>query len=883
VIRHAKAPSANTAARMGTTRARRAVFGLVCLCVLGLAAFLGSGAPTAAADEACPNEARRAEQHSTALPDCRAYEMVSPPDKEGGKVQIFSQRTHASAECIADCAVGFTSLTGFADAAGSAVDSEYMAVRDPAAGGNGWVTHGITPPLDPLTFPQLLNGGESFYEEFSSDLSAGVFRTLTPLTDAPNVDGSMKLYTREDLRLAGHGNYRLETDTATPQDPWNPQNSLLPAAAGHSADFRHVLFETDLDVTGVGSGPTRVYESDEGTPRLIGLVPSGADTECDGAAPPCILPPEFEGSSIAGLGASVGNVVSRAISADGSRVNFSAPANEEGFISRNGSESELTQLYQRDSHGTPATADDTTIKLSQSERDVPSGAQAAVYDTASTDGSRVFFTTRSGLTDQVTPGVVGLYMYDFNHANDEVQKLTVKATSGQFRLILSGEETSDLPFNASTEEVSQAIESLSAVAGAGGQISVTGGPGDEAGSSPYMITFQGGLAATDEPTMSTVAGSTPLSGGAATATVVPWLKGGGHLTALSFDREPAIGKNESVKGVIGASEDGSYVYFVAGKSSGEHQLVAGGPPVSEEFWGLYLWHEGQLSFLGSVDQGSLNYLEGFSEGGYLWGFGMRAARVTPDGRHLLFQAKQGGGLTGYDHGENCEGKGTPCDEFYTYDADTEALQCVSCNPSGATATANALGGVKQGAGATLNSSYESRSISADGRYVFFSTAEALVSEDTNGVVDAYEYDTTTEEAHLLSSGHDEAGSYFLDASADGNDVFFVTREHLSGWDVDQSYDLYDARIGGGIPEPPPRLAACEGESCRSGSPSPPAAPSTGSASVNGPGNLSGRQRCPKGRRAVRRHGKTHCIKKHAGKHHRKRNRGRTNTNRRVGR
>ena len=44
--------------------------------VLGFALFPASGR---AAE--CANEARRAEQGSSALPDCRAYELVTPPGK----------------------------------------------------------------------------------------------------------------------------------------------------------------------------------------------------------------------------------------------------------------------------------------------------------------------------------------------------------------------------------------------------------------------------------------------------------------------------------------------------------------------------------------------------------------------------------------------------------------------------------------------------------------------------------------------------------------------------------------------------------------------------------------------------------------------------------
>jgi hypothetical protein len=71
--------------------------------------------------------------------------------------------------------------------------------------------------------------------------------------------------------------------------------------------------------------------------------------------------------------------------------------------------------------------------------------------------------------------------------------------------------------------------------------------------------------------------------------------------------------------------------------------------------------------------------------------------------------------------------------------------------------------------------------------------------------------------YLLSSGGPNPG-YFGDASENGNDVYIFTAEPLVRQDQDELVDVYDARVGGGIAsqnaEPPP---PCQGESC----PSPP--------------------------------------------------------------
>ncbi len=123
----------------------------------------------------------------------------------------------------------------------------------------------------------------------------------------------------------------------------------------------------------------------------------------------------------------------------------------------------------------------------------------------------------------------------------------------------------------------------------------------------------------------------------------------------------------------------------------------------------------------------------------------------------------------------------------------------------------------------------------------------------------------------------------MDASADGSDVFFTTEQRLTGSDTDGAVDLYDARAGGGFPEPPPSPAPCAADSCRSSASQPPTSQSPASSSIVGPGNQHRPRPCRKTQ--VRRHGR--CVAKrrkhHAGrKHHAKKSGNRTARHNRGG-
>ncbi len=79
---------------------------------------------------------------------------------------------------------------------------------------------------------------------------------------------------------------------------------------------------------------------------------------------------------------------------------------------------------------------------------------------------------------------------------DEVQRVTVKGVAGTFTLTFGGETTTPIVYNASAGTVETALNELAAINGTGSVV-VTGGPGSASGSTPYVVTFAGGLGQSD--------------------------------------------------------------------------------------------------------------------------------------------------------------------------------------------------------------------------------------------------------------------------------------------------------------------------------------------------------------------------------------------------
>jgi WD40-like Beta Propeller Repeat len=295
------------------------------------------------------------------------------------------------------------------------------------------------------------------------------------------------------------------------------------------------------------------------------------------------------------------------------------------------------------------------------------------------------------------------------------------------------------------------------------------------------------------------------------------------LTDLSIDTEAGDKeKGAQVNSVEDISEDGSYVYFIAEgvlakNENTYHATAEAGQP------NLYVYHEGKTTFIAKP------------AGGY-------GSRVSADGTHLAFSSERS--LTDYDNqpltpngiDRTCAGP-DGCSEVYLYDASAGSLVCASCDPSGERPVGAAWFGDEHGPGyGEAENTYVSHNLSADGSRLFFNSWDPLVPHVSNGLDNVYEY----EQGHVYPISN-VAGPYesvLLDASENGNDVFFETADGLLPGGNEHA-DVYDARVEGGFPVAA-SIASCDnGDSCRGPeSPQPAVFGAPGSATFSGVGNLT---------------------------------------------
>ncbi len=295
-----------------------------------------------------------------------------------------------------------------------------------------------------------------------------------------------------------------------------------------------------------------------------------------------------------------------------------------------------------------------------------------------------------------------------------------------------------------------------------------------------------------------------------------------------------------VLGTLGISNDGSYVYFAA-----EEKLASGAQMGRAN---LYELHVGEppvfIADLSASVEDSSDWTDFPNGSGPAQE--RTSSRVAPEGKSVLFTSHEQ--LTLYDNHK--EG------EIYLYSVLDDGLTCVSCNPSGVLATSEAQLTDHFVQGPLNANAFLTRNLSSEGNRAFFQTREALLPQDTNDQMDVYEWEqegmgscdrasasfSKQDEGclYLISTAQSASESYFGDASENGSNVFFFTRQPLVAQDQDQSSDLYDAREGGGFAGQNRESAvSCTGEEgCRGPSASAPIFSVPSSVTLSGAGNAA---------------------------------------------
>ncbi len=707
----------------------------------------------AQASEACSNEARRVEQRATSLPDCRAYEIVSPPQSEP-----HTEPEQTIPVSLTGERVGFFSEFGPPPSfTGKGPGFYFVSSRGPA----GWSTQGELPRQSTVTGLFCI----PYVAGYSADLSKAV------LADGWNWSGYPRRPDDNGTRNCGHDEPLL-----APGEPQGAQNIFLheseaPNEAGFyqllnltppapsapdayfragSADFSHIVFSSPLQLTPEAPLPPEqtaaysvgedLYENVGGALHLVTILPGGAPTWG-------ILAnswESYEADSSAGF--------THAVSEDGERVFFYGHGEQFCDIKLEGATGTActgegaylnAKLYLRQNVAQEPGAGGEcslgeagracTVQVDKANSDAPAGpGGGGQFQWATPDGSRVFFTDCARLTADSravsSGGGCGGFAkkkeaYEQPKGNDLYEYNAEKPT---------GQRLTDLTVD------SNGSDSLGAdVQGVAGV--------SQDGSYVYFVAR--GV----------------LTGGEENA---------GHEKAA-------------------AGETNLYL-----RHAGATTFIATlGPPISGE--GARAGSRGQLE---ACDWASATTPEtGAGSNPGVPSAPCLTSRVSPDGRFLAFNSRKR--LTGYDN--TVAATGVPSFEIFRYDAASSKLSCASCDPEGTPPTA----------AETVDQPSISASLPpgenwlkvpniltgqlSDGGRVFFSTTNSLLPADVNGGNrDVYEYDGSR--LHLISAGTAHNDSEFHGASLDGANVFFTTADALVSSDTDESVSLYDARVGGGF-------------------------------------------------------------------------------------
>jgi len=739
--------------------------------------------------------------YSTQLPDCRAYELVNPPDLEGEYVGInpfpknTPNRRHLTGDTELALLVGSTGEAAVfltpanlpvaegAFVQGASVENAYRARRTP----QGWVSEAALPG------PTVLSNWER-----------GVL--FQGLDFAPNL--------LEWETVCGYGGLPTSITCARREESaaWHPSPPILEGSPGSTeVDSAPSVLDIISLVASADRGTVAVFQGQATLPPPIPTVPGSADAllvvRGEGGPSPTVEVANLnnQGSEIlhyieiqwsgsegfdekvslgSGIGGNVAGYTSGAVAPNGETLFFGAQPKagvapetfmhtvSSAFIARLEEEGRCKERPSWMAGCTTPIGGPQECKAGEA-RCQPSSTEGSFFAGSADQGAKAFILSKR----ELLPGAKGVNLYEFN----------LEAPAGH-RLSLITK-----PLHAGEE---------------GGFISLIGVSQD---SSRIYIASEAVLTKEEDPALPE-SERKPIHG-AYNIYMVELESGNVHFVA------PLAHVDGSVVGFAPQGERGQ------GVEQSEREAA-------------YCTANGNLNILPVVHCEKT----------------ITAQLSRPTGQVLVFSAKTrlfGSGPQSSCAKEQATGLEACEEEVYRYAATAQSPQerliLVSHPAPGGrytTGGANIPPRTESQGVANLDDEVgvygdEGRLVNEAGTEILFRSSEPLsplVAEGAReqlylwqaGPSSSLGYGTVS----LISGGRPGLGVASFGMSASGNDIFFESEEALLPETIPGVYELYDARVDGGfLPTPPP--ASCSGEACQGTPEGQPAAPATPTQTFSG--------------------------------------------------
>jgi hypothetical protein len=758
--------------------------------------------PDAIAPKACPNDVFRS-GFAARLPDCRAYEMVSPIDKNNGDIKTLVNLNAFPTSLVQSSADGsrltYSSARAFADPKAAPFTAQLLATR----GKDSWASEGIDPPQGPAANTNLNYLGNNF-KLFSPDLCTGwLVVAAEPQLDPPrDTAGYPNVYRRRNC-----GADKESYSALVGVKPTINQGGFYPELQGASADGSAAIFRIDdlltddapiLCISSAATGTVSYQWLRNGTPiagatsfsYVPGDADSGAAIQCqvtannglpgstqvanppvagllNSAAPPPVAPAGISAPTPSEKPLNVGGAGGQTLSCDPSESSWQGSPTFSYRWYRNGTEiagatasayvltaSDLATAATFQCAVTGTNAGGSVVEVSATQNTTPAPADPGA-------GARMFIAWRA-----------------YYASKGELHSLCVLPSglpSGGNCSAGTGEQSGLGIFESEQNRVANVTNAISAddsrvywtdsgVKDTGaGKVYLRINPAEE------QSALAGGECTEEEKACTVKVSETKTSKASRFLGASPdgskalfeVTEGTAQGDLYRFDAESGESTLIARKtlGVAGMSEDLSRVYFVSEKAL-DGAAVAGKP-------NLYLGQEDEeegeadtfIATLSKIDAVIPSIGEGAEQIPSVTARKpiYHAAGVSPDGGAVTFISTAS--LSGYDNTDLNNGRADS--EVYLYEAGSAGPVCISCNPSGArpqgrvvSLRGNVSGFLPIAATLTLPTTmlHAARYLSADGNRVFFNSFDPLLPRDTNNATDVYMWERAASKAECASLG-----------------------------------------------------------------------------------------------------------------------------------